>query len=33
MRVSGNAFWMNAHRWKDFREYEHELGQWLVEKK
>ena len=33
MRVSGNAFWMEAHRWKEFREYEHELDQSLAGKK
>ena len=33
MRVSGNAFWMEAHRWKEFREYEHELDQSLTGKK
>jgi len=33
MRVSGNAFWMEANRWKEFREYEHELDQSLGGKK
>ena len=33
MRVSGNAFWMEARRWKEFREYEHELDQSLASKK
>jgi len=33
MRVSGNAFWMEAHRWKEFREYERELDQSLAGKK
>ena len=33
MRVSGNAFWMEAHRWNEFREYEHELDQSLAGKK
>jgi DNA-binding CsgD family transcriptional regulator len=33
MRVSGNAFWMEAHRWKEFRQYEHEVDQSLAGKK
>ena len=33
MRVSGNAFWMEAHLWKEFREYERELDQSLAGKK
>jgi DNA-binding CsgD family transcriptional regulator len=33
MRVSGNAFWMEANRWNEFREYELELDQSLVGKK
>jgi DNA-binding CsgD family transcriptional regulator len=32
MRVSGNAFWMEAHRWKEFREYERGLDQSLTGK-
>jgi hypothetical protein len=30
MRVSGNAFWMEANRWHEFREYELELDQSLA---
>jgi DNA-binding CsgD family transcriptional regulator len=26
MRVSGNAFWLNSNRWKDFCDYERELN-------
>jgi len=33
MRVSGNAFWLEAHRWEEFREYEHEVDQSLAGKK
>jgi DNA-binding CsgD family transcriptional regulator len=33
MRVSGNAFWMEARRWKEFRQYEHEVDQSLAGKK
>lgn len=30
MRVSGNAFWMEANLWNTFREYELELGRTLA---
>jgi DNA-binding CsgD family transcriptional regulator len=30
MRVSGNAFWMASHHWKEFCEYEHELDSSLA---
>jgi DNA-binding CsgD family transcriptional regulator len=29
LRISGNAFWMEANRWKEFSEYEQELDQIL----
>lgn len=29
MRVSGNAFWIGTHHWKEFREYEEELDRSL----
>jgi signal transduction histidine kinase len=30
LRVSGNAFWMQTHRWDDFSQYEQELGDTLA---
>jgi DNA-binding CsgD family transcriptional regulator len=33
MRVSGNAFWLEANLWSDFRGYEQELGNALADKK
>src|SRR6202030_562202 len=29
IRISGNAFWLQSHHWKEFCEYEHELDQSL----
>jgi DNA-binding CsgD family transcriptional regulator len=29
LRISGNAFWLETNRWKEFYEYEHELDQSL----
>jgi len=33
MRVSGNAFWLEADLWKEFREYEEELDRSLEDRK
>jgi DNA-binding CsgD family transcriptional regulator len=33
MRVSGNAFWMRTHHWKEFCEYEQELDRSLAGQK
>ena len=33
MRVSGNAFWLEANRWKEFSEYEAELDRSLAGRK
>jgi DNA-binding CsgD family transcriptional regulator len=33
MRVSGNAFWLETHYWKEFCAYEHELDQSLAGEK
>jgi DNA-binding CsgD family transcriptional regulator len=33
MRVSGNAFWLETNRWKEFCAYEHELDQSLHDQK
>ncbi len=29
LRISGNAFWLQSHHWKEFCEYEHELDESL----
>lgn len=29
IRISGNAFWLQSHHWKEFCEYEHELDESL----
>jgi len=29
LRISGNAFWLQSNRWKEFCEYEHELDESL----
>jgi len=33
MRISGNAFWIGTHHWKEFCEYEHDIDKSLDGKK
>jgi DNA-binding CsgD family transcriptional regulator len=33
LRVSGNAFWLESNRWKEFCEYEHELDESLHDRR
>jgi len=32
LRISGNAFWLQSNRWKEFCEYEHELDESLQDR-